>query len=349
VTADQTDDQGDLRELLLASATRLFDRLPQPTEGAQSIDPAAWAEVEAAGFGRAMLPEDDGGLGPEQGLALVRLAAERALMLPLAETVGSTWLAHLAGLDLGEGPWTFTDGVLELEPLAGGWSATGNLRRVPWGRAGGLVVLGRSGQGLHLVVLARRRFLVTFDANLAGEPRDDSRVEAIVSRACVAPLPAHLDANGPRRLGAALRSVQIAGATDAALRLTVGYVRDRRQFGRPLAGFQAVQQLLAVMADDTAAAGVAADLACEAVAQGLDPQAIAAAKIRAGMAAGRVAAGAHQAHGAIGFTREYELHRLSGRLWSWRDEFGGESEWAASLGRHLLERRAPLWPQITAI
>jgi hypothetical protein len=38
-------------------------------------------------------------------------------------------------------------------------------------------------------------------------------------------------------------------------------------------------------------------------------------------------------HGAIGFTHEHQLHRLTTRLWSWRDEFGAEREWAVRLGR----------------
>jgi alkylation response protein AidB-like acyl-CoA dehydrogenase len=43
--------------------------------------------------------------------------------------------------------------------------------------------------------------------------------------------------------------------------------------------------------------------------------AIAAAKIRAGEAAEI----ARQVHGAIGFAHEHGLHRLTRRLWSWRD------------------------------
>jgi hypothetical protein len=37
--------------------------------------------------------------------------------------------------------------------------------------------------------------------------------------------------------------------------------------------------------------------------------------------------------GAIGLTHEHSLHRLTRRLWSWRDEFGNESHWSRELGR----------------
>jgi len=74
-----------------------------------------------------------------------------------------------------------------------------------------------------------------------------------------------------------------------------------------------------------------------------------AAKIRAGEAAGKVAEIAHQVHGAIGFTHEHSLHRLTPRLWSWRDEFGTESHWSRELGRAVLASGADaLWPTITA-
>jgi alkylation response protein AidB-like acyl-CoA dehydrogenase len=67
--------------------------------------------------------------------------------------------------------------------------------------------------------------------------------------------------------------------------------------------------------------------------------AVAAAEIRTGEAAGKVAEITHQVHGAIGFTYEYSLHRLSRRLWSWRDEFGTESHWSRELDRHHRRRR----------
>ena len=58
----------------------------------------------------------------------------------------------------------------------------------------------------------------------------------------------------------------------------------------------------------------------------------ASAKIRTGEAAAEGSAIAHQVHGAIGFTNEHVLHRFTLRLLSWRDDFGSESYWAATLG-----------------
>ena len=59
---------------------------------------------------------------------------------------------------------------------------------------------------------------------------------------------------------------------------------------------------------------------------------------------------AHQVHGAIGFTKEYALQLATRRLWSWREEFGGDPEWAARLGRFMCARGADqLWPALSAL
>ena len=146
-----------------------------------------------------------------------------------------------------------------------------------------------------------------------------------------------------------MRTQQIAGALTRLTAMTTQYAQDRVQFGRPLGKFQAVQQNLAVLAGQTAAAMAAAGLAAEAVADGVKILPIAAGKARAGEAAGIGAAIAHQIHGAIGFTFEHNLHFLTRRLWSWRDEFGKDSFWNRRLGRHMAQAGADnLWAEITA-
>jgi alkylation response protein AidB-like acyl-CoA dehydrogenase len=110
-----------------------------------------------------------------------------------------------------------------------------------------------------------------------------------------------------------------------------------------------VQQNLAVLAGQTAAAGAAADMAAEAVGDTIRLLPIAAAKARCGEAAGIGAAIAHQVHGAIGFTQEHSLHFLTKRLWSWRDEFGNETAWNRVTGRHMAKAGpGRYWAEITA-
>ena len=65
-------------------------------------------------------------------------------------------------------------------------------------------------------------------------------------------------------------------------------------------------------------------------------------------AAGTICRLAHQLHGAIGYTDEHRLHYTTRRLWSWRDEYGTEAEWAAVLGASLMQAGgAALWPALT--
>ncbi|MFW2348946.1 acyl-CoA dehydrogenase family protein [Qipengyuania sp.] len=145
------------------------------------------------------------------------------------------------------------------------------------------------------------------------------------------------------------RTAQIAGALDAALALSVGYVNERQQFGRPLGKFQAVQQSLASFACEAAAANCAAMGAAQALGRGSAEFEIAAAKLRANSAVEVGTTVAHQVHGAIGFTQEYALHQLTRRLWQWRSEYGNDAHWSRRLGSAVIARGAEaFWPDLTA-
>ena len=146
----------------------------------------------------------------------------------------------------------------------------------------------------------------------------------------------------------------MAGAMGPALALSIDHVNMRQQFGRPLGKFQAVQQSLAVMACEVRAVdAAAAALAARLDAVDLDPSAagfeIAAAKLRANRAVGVVTAIAHQVHGAIGFTEEYELHHVTIPLMRWRGTHGNDAHWAQILGRQVAGFGGRgLWEAMTA-
>jgi alkylation response protein AidB-like acyl-CoA dehydrogenase len=133
---------------------------------------------------------------------------------------------------------------------------------------------------------------------------------------------------------AALMAALMAGAMGRVLEMTIAHVTTRRQFGRPLAGFQAVQQQLAVMAEEVAAATLAAHIGLAG--PGFAPERSAAAKLRANEAAELVAASAHQLHGAIGATLDFDLQLWTGALRRWQRDAGTASHWAVVLARHRL-------------
>ena len=318
-----------------------------------------WAELEDLGLPLALVPEEAGGFGVDMvdALGLVRIAGASAAPLPLAETMLACWLLARAGLELPGGPLSVAPVLpadrLELTRDGDGWRLTGTARRVPWGRvAAAVAVTVEQGGVTRVLRVDAGGWTVETGTNAAGEPRDTLRFDARLGRDRVAAAPENVDARALRALGATLRSLALAGAVDRVLALAVQYAGERVQFGRALGKFQAIQQSLAVLAGQAAAAGAAADAAAEAVANaanGLLLLPIAAAKVRCGEAAGIAASIAHQVHGAIGFTHEHTLHHFTRRLWAWRDEFGNEAAWSRILGREVVAAGADgLWPLVTA-
>jgi len=245
------------------------------------------------------------------------------------------------------------DEGLSLARQGSGWALSGRATRVPWGaRAEHVVVVADAGGAPMVALVAGGRAKTEADGSLAREPRDTLTWSGAPVVAA-APLRGRLGKQPVWAGGALVRSAQMAGGLEFLLAQSVKYVTERKQFGRPLAAFQAIQQNLALLAGHTAAAGMAAQQAfhmVERTGEGGDASfEIAVAKVRTGEAASLGAGIAHQAHGAIGFTYEHSLHFVTRRLWSWRAEFGAESQWSVALGREVAARGAEaLWPHMTS-
>ncbi|GAA6754600.1 acyl-CoA dehydrogenase family protein [Thermus thalpophilus] len=101
------------------------------------------------------------------------------------------------------------------------------------------------------------------------------------------------------------------GLMRRALELSLNYVRERRQFGRPIASFQLIQEHLAEMKLDLEASRLLTYQAAWKKVKG-EPYTLEAslAKLHASEAANRVAYRAIQVHGGYGFFEEYEVARL---------------------------------------
>ena len=346
-----------MSDQIVDSAERLFsshvgkDVLKSAGEGTFPV--ALWDAVVEAGFTAALLPEAAGGFGAtiSEAMRVLQVSAAHGAPVPLAEAMLGGWMLARAGLAVPEGVLTVAPvrrkDALTVRAEGAAWRLTGAVERVPWGRdAEWLAVLADGPDGPVMACVPTARLAVSRDVNLAGEPRDGFVFDMALPRAAVAP---GFNRTELHAAGACLRAVQIAGALSRALAVSVAYVQTRVQFGRPIGKFQAVQQNLAVMAGQSAAAMAAATMAADALAGGLPPLLAGAAKARAGEAASVAAGLAHQVHGAIGFTQEYELHHSTRRLWSWRDEFGNEAEWNGVVGRVALGAGPDgLWPALTA-
>lgn len=316
---------------------------------AQGWAPQVWSVLADTGLAWVGVPESAGGSGGtvEDALDVLRVAGEFAAPVPIAETgFLAGWLLAACGLSVPPGPVTVAPGAPGDAVRVEGEVVTGVVHRVPWARAAERVVVLVDGDRPVVASVPAEALRVEPATNLAGEPRDTVHFDGV---------PADVVSAGPgcgsaalRARGALARVALMAGALDRLVDLTVAYARERHQFGVPIATFQAVQEHLVHAAQDAAVVGTALAQAARAATRGQAWFEIASAKILACRAASSATRHAHQAHGAMGMTREYPLHHLSRRLWSWRSEFGDEREWSRVLGRVVTSEGADrLYPLIT--
>lgn len=325
-------------EALAAAVDELFaDHVPAAhatlDEGA-GPPTVLWNLTDQLGFTRVGLAEDLGGSGGSLSDALTILvgAGRHAAPLPLAEGyLGATLLSN-ARAELPPGFLTVAlAGHAEERPSADG-SVAVTLRQVAWAETAACVVALVPGPAAaRLVAVDPRPWVVRTGEDLAGEPIATLDISATPE--VIAGTPVGLDEFF--WLGALYRTAQIAGALQTVAELTQRYTQERVQFGRPIGQFQAVQQHIVTVAQAAELTTTSLWIAAHAWARdgGRYSLEIATAKLVANESARVAARAAHQAHGAIGMTREYPLHRYTRRLTLWRNQFGTERQLAARIGR----------------
>jgi len=137
-------------------------------------------------------------------------------------------------------------------------------------------------------------------------------------------------AGGMERLidrGRALAAAECLGIAQQALDMTVEYVKNRVQFGRPIGTFQAVQHHCANMATMAEAMRFLVYEAAWALDAGVEtPGQVALAKAWASEAVVEITALAYQLHGGVGVTEEYNLHFFGRRAKERASAWGTPSE-----------------------
>jgi acyl-CoA dehydrogenase len=292
-----------LETIVTSAAVRVVER------GGSGED--MWLKLCESGFLDALMHEDNGGAGLSLGdlEPLIEAVGAHAVPLPVAETMAARALLARARIAVPQGPIAMATSTALSQIVSCGMVAKH--------------VLIDTGAVLTLVDIA----------DLSSEPT--SVHQALATRLTWGGTPPGQSfvrpAHGLRPLAAVLRSALIAGAAGRLTMMTAAYANERVQFGKPIGRQQALQQNLAVMAEDMIAARIAAQLGC---AHGIDvPLAAAAtAKATTSAVAARIAATAHAVHGAIGISEEYDLQLLTRRLHEWRLTDGSESYWHAILG-----------------
>ena len=298
---------------------------------------ALWSTLEENGYPLLCVAEQHGGIGvPLAHICDVALlAGQLALPLPIADTLLANALLSLSGLEPPAGKTGVLDPLDQYGMLAYG------------GQLSGAVRLHDGLLSYHLIESSQVSPFDKYEdgAGILAPPLGEAQFSQSA--------PNWLTPGSMRALAALVRAAQMAGAMQAILDLTLSYTKEREQFGRPLAKFQAVQHHLSDIACETAASIAAVENASDAL--HIDPQLsqstqqdLVIAKIRCGEAAARVAAASHQAHGAMGFTFEYSLGQFTRRLWQWQDDFGSSDEWAIHIGHAVLAKEKPaLWSHVS--
>lgn len=301
-----------------------------------------WAELHELGLTGIGIAEDLGGSGGEldDSVTLAFLAGKFALPLPLVEHQLAVWAwAETGGQAPGEeqqhAAWSITLGTPNdtLEWHEG--HVTGTLHDVPWGASAGRVLAPILVDDAPAYVLLNPSLAqVEVGHDVAGEPRDRltfSQAPAQLVR------PSEGGSHDSQTLvlrAMLLRAAQMAGALQSVFELTKKYASVRQQFGRPIGAFQAVAAHVVQLAEVAVMTEVAVRRATQEFTAGPSASfAINAAKLLANQHAVESVRRGHQAHGAIGMTREYALQDFTRRLNAWRGEWGSELELASRIGQ----------------
>ena len=288
-------------------------------------DEPLWKTLSSAGWVTLAFPDSLGGGGAD--LLDIAVATEEiaksAAVVPFVETMSATYAVVQAGTSL-----ACERLATEVRDSAAGVTAalgpddafvvdgllTGTKRYVDYGQACACHLVAATENGVPNVYLVS-----------AGSPGVSQQPLKNIGRTPQSTVNYHrvpvTPAGGPATLArltevaTILACVQLLGYAQFALDLTVGYVRDRFQFSRPLATFQAVQHRCADMATMVEATRF---LTYETVWKlhhgAATTQDLAVAKAAASRTAVFATMEAHQLHGGIGVTEEYPLQFFSRRV-----------------------------------
>lgn len=255
-----------------------------------------------AGLLGVLAPGEAGGLGLPLRFALPVLQAAGAgdLAFPLLETLllakhlagpaPEVAAALVAGTARGSIAWAGTGPVVGRAPMAEGadWLLTGTQDGAALLPGGALACRPGPGMDLsvpeHEVETAGAEPSATLDASAWSALAEDAML---------------------------LRCALILGAAEHCLDLAVAHVTNRRQFGRPLASFQAMRHLLA--RQKLALEGIRGALT-RAAAADATPVARRAAFLAAATLGPQIAEAAIHAHGGMGFSWDVPVHRYLRRV-----------------------------------
>ncbi len=342
------------REFLASEwPTAELRRLLDPDDGPLAAE-SIWSKMADLGWAGSLVSEENGGLGlgmfdlavlmEEAGRRLIpgTLHASGVLAAVALEIFGSdaAKVRYLPGL--ANGAVKATLGVYEADSgwtpmlLASGRSDSVTKRHVPQAATADVVLmLNRTGGNAAELCVAHEPAVSDLESMDVTRPVFEVTCKAAslepVGTGTIADLQAVLD-----RATVALVAEMVGSAAEV-LDLTVEYVKSRKQFGRPVGSFQAVQHRAADMLIDIEKGRTAACYAAAVADEQPERlgEAAAIAKATANSVLVRCAEAAIQLHGGLGFTWEQDLHLFLKRAKA--SEFTyGDTRWHLDRIAHCL-------------
>ena len=207
--------------------------------------------------------------------------------------------------------------------------------------------------GLSIALVDASACRIEQGLNLASDASDIVTFNN-VRPVAIKPAPKGFDQTSLMLMGAVARSLQIAGALESMLDISVRYSNERVAFEKKISKFQAVQHNLAKLAGEAAAALAAASSAADTIANARHSttryflkrhrQKSAARRRPKKAPRSRIRCTARSASPSSTSCIAIRLRALA-----WRDDFGHESWWAVELGKMVAARGADeLWPLVAS-
>lgn len=291
-----------------------------------------WQQIEQSGFLDLLLAEPQGGaaLNVEQASALFKLMGYTAIPVPLAHTQWVRALLSSADSSLPHGFITIattTHALTTKEPL---------VLDVPFGLSADFVLVTNGTRVALLPLACAQQERVSENSLMVQACWTNYHADQIA-----VPPTLHTKASQITVANAVIYAALMAGAGDKILELTLDYAQQRTQFGRQIGRFQAVQALLTQLAQRNESMSMALQLGAQS--KDLFPHEALAmvAASRVSEAAPLVADYSHAVHGAIGVTKECELHIYTRALREWRLVLGADTYWETRLGGLVLADTRP--------
>ena len=347
------------REFLEAECTEAFVRAMEEDE--RGYTPESWQKIAENGWLGLIFPEEYGGAGLEFLDLCVLLEETGRAMLP-GPFFSTVVLGGMTILDAGSDDQKrqYLPGIAEGQAIA---TLALTEPSVRWDAAGIHTTAEPAGDGFVIngtklfvpnanvsdyLVVAARTGDADEDVSLFILPANTPGVSQTLLKTIASDRQSEVtfeDAHVPRSAllgelnggwstiarvihwGAVGKCAEMVGNGQKVLDMTVEFVKQRIQFGRPIGSFQAIQHHCANMATDVEGSRYITSQAAWRLSEELSADSeVAMAKAWVSDAVRRVCATGHQCHGAIGFTKEHSMQLYSRRAKAAELAFGDSRE-----------------------